>query len=67
MGLPPVQRSGSYTMQLIVADGDRWWQRAIDAGCKEKMPFALAPWGDKYGKLTDPFGVTWALSSPATK
>jgi uncharacterized glyoxalase superfamily protein PhnB len=64
MGLPPVQRSGSYTMQLVVADGDTWWQRAVAAGCKEKMPFALAPWGDNYGQLVDPFGVTWAISSP---
>jgi uncharacterized glyoxalase superfamily protein PhnB len=67
MGAPAVQRSSSYTMQLVVAEGDRWWQRAIEAGCKEKMPFELAFWGDKYGQLVDPFGVTWALSSPAPK
>jgi len=67
MGLPPVQRSGSYTMQLVVADGDHWWKRALEAGCKEKLPFEVAPWGDKYGQLTDPFDVTWALSSPAVK
>jgi PhnB protein len=65
MGMPPVQRSQSYTMQLIVADGDTWWRRAIAAGCKEKLPFAVAPWGDKYGQLVDPFGVTWAINTPA--
>lgn len=52
-------------MQLVVADGDAWWQRAVEAGCTEKLPFAVAFWGDKYGQLVDPFGVTWALSSPA--
>lgn len=67
MGLPPVQRSSSYTMQLVVADGDTWWKRAVDAGCKEKLPFALAPWGDKYGQLVDPFGITWAINSPAAR
>jgi uncharacterized glyoxalase superfamily protein PhnB len=67
MGLPPVQRSGSYTMQLVVADGDTWWKRAIEAGCQQKLPFELAPWGDKYGQLSDPFGVTWAISSPPGK
>jgi len=67
MGLPPVQRSGSYTLQLVVEDGDAWWQRAIEAGCTEKLPFAVAPWGDKYGQLTDPFGVTWAINSPARR
>lgn len=66
-GLPPVQRSTSYTMQLVVADGEAWWSRAIKAGCKEKMPFAVAPWGDKYGQMTDPFGVTWSINSPAKK
>ena len=67
MGAPPVQRSSSYTMQLIVADGDGWWNRAIQAGCTQKLPFEKAPWGDKYGQLTDPFGVTWAINSPAAK
>jgi PhnB protein len=66
-GLPPVQRSTSYTMQLVIPDGDAWWDRAIKAGCKERMPFAIAPWGDKYGQMTDPFGVTWAINSPARK
>jgi uncharacterized glyoxalase superfamily protein PhnB len=67
MGASPVQRSASYTMQLIVRDGDYWWRRAIEAGCKEKLPFAVAPWGDKYGQLVDPFGVTWALNMPAKR
>lgn len=67
MGAGPVQRSDSYTMQLVVANGDDWWKRAIDAGCKEKLPFNVAPWGDKYGQLVDPYGVTWAINSPAAK
>ncbi len=66
-GLPPVQRSASYTMQLVVADGDAWWDRAVKAGCTPGMPFGLAPWGDKYGQMADPFGVTWAINSPAKK
>lgn len=64
-GLPPVQRSTSYMMQLVLPDGEAWWDRAIRAGCREKTPFALAPWGDTYGQLTDPFGVTWAINTPA--
>ena len=65
MGNAPIQRSSSYIMQLVVADGDAWWKRAIGAGCKETLPFKVAPWGDKYGQLTDPFGITWAMSTPA--
>ena len=66
-GQPPVQRSQAYTMQLVVADGDSWWRRAIEAGCQQKLPFEVAPWGDKYGQLVDPFGVTWALNTPLAK
>jgi PhnB protein len=65
MGMGSVQRSASYTMQLIVAEGDLWWDRAVKAGCVPRMPFEVAPWGDKYGQMTDPFGVTWAINSPA--
>ena len=64
-GLPPTQRSRSYVMQLVVPDGDLWWDRAIKAGCTETMPFVVAPWGDKYGQMLDPFGVTWSVNTPA--
>ena len=66
-GMGAVQRTTSYVMQLVVEDGDMWWNRAIAAGCKERMPFGLAPWGDKYGQMADPFGVTWAVASPVKK
>jgi uncharacterized glyoxalase superfamily protein PhnB len=66
-GLPPVQRSHSYTMQLVTPDGDMWWERAIKAGCTPRMPFAIAPWGDKYGQFSDPFGVIWGLATPQKK
>lgn len=62
-----MQRTQSYVMQLILADGDSWRGRAIKAGCTERMPFAVAPWGDMYGQMVDPFGVTWAFNMPATK
>lgn len=64
-GMPPVQRSSSYVMQLVVPDGDAWWESAIKAGCTARMPFGVAPWGDKYGQLADPFGVVWAINTPA--
>jgi PhnB protein len=67
MGFPPVQRTQSDVMHLIVDDGDAWWSRAIGAGCKQDMPFERAFWGDRYGVFTDPFGVRWALVEPAKK
>lgn len=43
MGLPPVQRSRSYTMQLVVADGDAWWNRALEAGCQQRYHSSSPP------------------------
>ncbi len=59
--------SGSYTMQLVLDDADPWWKRAVDAGCEVVLPLDRAPWGDRYGKLKDPFGVSWAVNEPAKK
>lgn len=63
----PTDKPAGVTMQLIVSGVDRWWKRALDAGCTVKLPLELAFWGDKYGQLQDPFGVTWALSEPGAK
>ncbi len=59
------QASPSATMQLVVKEGDTWWNRAVDAGCKVTMPFERAFWGDRYGRLVDPFGINWAINEPA--
>jgi PhnB protein len=56
--------SKSYTMQLVTREGDRWWKRAVDAGCVVDVPFAMQFWGDRWGKLHDPFGISWALLEP---
>lgn len=53
------------TLQLIVEDGDAWWTRAVDAGCKVLMPFETMFWGDRWGMLEDPFGIGWAIDEPA--
>ncbi len=31
------------------------------------MPLADQFWGDRYGKLRDPFGHTWSIASPVRK
>jgi PhnB protein len=56
--------SNSYTMQLVTREGDMWWKRAVDAGCVVDVPFAMQFWGDRWGKLRDPFGISWALLEP---
>lgn len=65
-GFPPVQRSDSDVLQLVVTEGQAWWDRAVEAGCEILMPFAVAPWGDLYGQLKDRYGVRWAINQPMT-
>ena len=52
----------AYTLHLQVADVDAWWKRAVDAGCTVAMPLERQFWGDKYGKVVDPFGVGWSIA-----
>lgn len=59
------QPSHSFTMTLVVADIDSWWQRAVDAGCEITLPLQVMFWGDRYGALKDPYGVHWAMNQPA--
>ncbi|MFA7262783.1 MAG: VOC family protein [Caulobacter sp.] len=59
------QPSHSFTMQLVVDDIDRWFQRAVDAGLEVTNPVALMFWGDRWGSLKDRFGVHWAMNQPA--
>ena len=53
------------TLHLIVEDADTWWKRATDAGAEVVTPLEVAFWGDKYGQVKDPFGVTWGIVGPA--
>lgn len=55
----------SFTLQLVVVDGDFWWKRAVEAGCEVTQELKLEFWGDRYGRLKDPFGLAWALNEPA--
>lgn len=52
------------TLHLQAPEVDRLWARAVSAGGKVTMPLANQFWGERYGKLRDPFGHSWALSWP---
>ncbi len=51
------------TLHLYVNDVDATFKRAIEAGAKEEMPVADMFWGDRYGKLIDPFGHKWSVAT----
>jgi PhnB protein len=61
----PVPTPQGFHLQLVVADGDLWWSRAVAAGCMVEMPFERQFWGDRWGMLRDPFGLHWAINEPA--
>jgi PhnB protein len=48
---------------LYVPDVDAAFQQAVDAGAKAIMPPADMFWGDRFGKLVDPFGHHWAMAT----
>ena len=51
------------TLHLQVDDAAAWWRRAIDAGATVTMEIADQFWGDRYGRLRDPFGHGWSIGS----
>ncbi|MGH7004718.1 MAG: VOC family protein, partial [Alphaproteobacteria bacterium] len=53
----------SVTIHLFVPDVDKAFRRALDAGCTETMAVADMFWGDRYGKVKDPFGHDWSLAT----
>ena len=48
---------------LYVEDCDAWFDRAVKAGAEPAMPPMDAFWGDRMGKLKDPFGHSWDIAS----
>ena len=50
------------TMHVYSRDVDKLWERAVGAGARIVMPIDNQFWGERYGKLVDPFGHTWSLS-----
>jgi uncharacterized glyoxalase superfamily protein PhnB len=51
------------TVHLYVTDTDATMEKATKAGAKVTMPAMDAFWGDRYGKLEDPFGHHWSVAT----
>jgi uncharacterized glyoxalase superfamily protein PhnB len=63
-GKSPASIGGTaVTINLYVPDADKIYKQAIAAGAKETMPIADQFWGDRYGHVSDPFGVNWAIGA----
>jgi PhnB protein len=51
------------SLHLYVANADAIFNRAVENGARVDMPLQDMFWGDRYGKLTDPFGQQWGIAT----
>jgi PhnB protein len=65
MGCSGPQTLGGTTvyLYLYLEDVDKVFNRAASAGAKVLMPVADMFWGDRMGKVMDPFGHEWMLAT----
>ena len=60
---PNPKDTGAMSIHLFVEDVDAVFRRAIEAGAKPLMSVSDQFWGDRYGKIEDPFGHHWSIAT----
>ncbi len=60
---PQTLKGANVTIHLGVTDVDKVFQDAIAAGAKAEMPPQDMFWGDRYGRIVDPFGQPWSIAT----
>jgi PhnB protein len=58
----PGQSNAMY-LHVYVPDVDAIYNRAISGGARADMALQDMFWGDRYAKITDPFGQQWGLAT----
>ena len=62
--LSPQSTGGSgMGLHIYTEDVDSAFDRAVKAGAQVEMPVSDMFWGDRYGKLSDPFGHKWSIAT----
>jgi len=51
------------SLMVYVPNVDAAFKRAVDAGCKSLTAPTDMFWGDRFGKLEDPYGNQWGLAT----
>ena len=60
----PLSIGGSAMGLHIYLEGvDAAFERAVKAGAQVEMPVMDQFWGDRYGRLRDPFGHKWSIGT----
>jgi uncharacterized glyoxalase superfamily protein PhnB len=60
---PKHLKGSPVTIHLYVENADAAFDQAVRAGAKATMPVADMFWGDRYGKIEDPFGHQWSIGT----
>ncbi len=60
---PQTLGGSAVSINLYVEDCDAIFKRATSAGARAEMPLTDMFWGDRYGKLVDPFGHKWGIAT----
>ena len=60
---PKALKGSPVTIHLYVTDVDATVTQAVAAGAKVTMPVDDMFWGDRYGRLEDPFGHQWSVAT----
>jgi len=50
-------------LHIYVDNVDAAFDRAVKAGAQVEMPVMDQFWGDRYGRLKDPFGHKWSIAT----
>ena len=59
----PASAGGTtFNLHVYSKDVDKLWNQAIAAGATASMPLENQFWGERYGKLQDPFGHIWSVA-----
>jgi PhnB protein len=59
MDVPPFAAG----VHLYVNDANALFERAVKAGAKVERPLADQFWGDRFGVISDGFGVRWSIAT----
>jgi PhnB protein len=58
----PTRSGPSVNLWIFSRNLDKMWQKATNAGAKVTTPIDDMFWGQRMGRLIDPFGHSWSLT-----
>ena len=63
--MPSAKTLGGSPVNFMIyqEDCDAAFEKAVAAGCEVKFPVSDMFWGDRMGKVQDPFGVQWSVAT----